>query len=425
MSSSDSEPSLRREAIRRCLAGESRTAICAALNRATSWFDKWWAEYRRNPQIDFADRSRAPHRSPQRIRVETERLIVAVRQRLVAGREADTRYECIGNRAILRHLRGLELAADDIPSCSTVQRVLARAGLTQPIGAGTPKAYYPWLTAQAVNDIFATDLIARYVRSKEEVINCHTLDHFSRAAFISQHRDKSAATVGAHVRQAWALLGLPLLHQFDNESAFCGGHTHPRVIGQVVRLCLFCGVEPIFIPFYDPQRNYQIEDFHSLWVHAFWSRHDFATCAEVMVEAPRFLHWYLHTYDPPALNGLTPAQARHGASIHCFDPHRQSLIPTGRLPITAGFIHFMRKVDASAHIELLNERWLTHKALIGCYVRATINLADQQLSIWHKPDEDRDWRLVRTRIFRLQESVHDVLPAFKHNRTRCRDYYPA
>lgn len=428
MSNNDSEPSLRREAIRRRLAGERRQAICQALGRSPRWFDKWWRVYQHDPHTEFADHSRAPQVSPQRISQETQRLIVAVRKRLVAGNDAEVRYECIGPRAILRHLRGLE--HKEIPSPATVQRVLARAGLTQPIGAGAPSAYYPWLRACAVNDILATDLITRYVRSKEEVLNFHTLDHFSHAAFMSQHANKTARTASGHVRKSWESLGLPLLHQFDNESAFCGGHTHPRVFGQVVRLCLFCGVEPIFIPFYDPKRNYQIEDFHSLWVQAFWSRHEFANAAEVTDQAPRFLHWYLHVYDPPALNGLTPAQVRHDAVIRCFDPHRQSLIPNcpnGRLPLTTGCVHFMRKVDASAHVELLNERWLTRKDLIGCYVRATINLAAGQLSIWHKPDEHADWRRIKTRIFRLKEPIHDLLPAFKfkHNRARCRDYYPA
>jgi len=41
------------------------------------------------------------------------------------------------------------------------------------------------------------------------------------------------------------------------------------VIGQVVRRCSFCGVEPWFIPVSEAERNYQIEIFHSLWVKGF------------------------------------------------------------------------------------------------------------------------------------------------------------
>lgn len=419
---SNSEQTLRQEAIRRRLAGESRKVICATLNRATSWFDKWWSEYQHNPGTDFSNRSRAPHTSPQRVSEETQRLIVSVRQQLSLAHNRDTPCELIGNRAIIRNLR--RLRHNEIPSGSTVQRVLAREGLTQPTGAGAVSAYYPWLNATAVNDVFATDLITRYLRSKEQVVHFHTIDHFSHAAFIWSSLNKTAQTVCDYVRKTWAFLGLPLLHQFDNESAFCGGHTHPRVIGQLVRLCLFCGIEPIFTPFYDPKRNYQIETFHSLWVKAFWSRHQFANLAEVKTEQPKFLRWYLHCYDPPALNGLTPAQVRRGVLLQPFEKVHQSLIPSGRLPITQGFVHFMRKVDASASIDVLNQSWLVHKRLIGCYVRATVDLYDQNLSIWHKSKPDQDWQLIKTRLFHLKEPIYDLLPIFAHNRTRCRDYLP-
>jgi putative transposase len=419
---SNSEQALRQEAIRRRLAGESRKAICVALNRVTSWFDKWWSAYQDNPSTDFADRSRAPHISPQCVSEETARLIVSVRKQLSQTHNTDTPYELIGNRAIIRNMRGLQHV--EIPSGSTVQRVLARAGLTQPTGAGAVSAYYPWLNASAVNDVFATDLITRYLHSKEEVVHFHTIDHFSHAVYVWPSLNKTTQTVCEYMRKTWAFLGLPLLHQFDNESTFCGGHTHPRVIGQVVRLCLFCGVEPIFTPFYDPKRNYQIESFHSLWLKAFWSRHEFANLAEVKCEEPKFLRWYLRCYDPPALNGRTPAQVRCGVLLRPFDKTHQSVIPPGRLPITKGFVHFMRKVDSSGSINVLNERWLVHKRLIGCYVCATIDLSKQQLTIWHKPDQDHEWQLIKTRVFQIEEPIHDLLPIFVQNRPRCRDYLP-
>jgi transposase-like protein len=67
MTMTTNEQDIRREAIRRRLQGERRCDICRDLNRATSWFDKWWAEFRRNPHTDFADRSRAPLHSPQQM----------------------------------------------------------------------------------------------------------------------------------------------------------------------------------------------------------------------------------------------------------------------------------------------------------------------------------------------------------------------
>ena len=119
----------------------------------------------------------------------------------------------------------------------------------------------------------------------EEIENFHTIDLFSQAVHLTRQADKTQCDDLHHLRKTWAKLGLPHLQQFDNEGAFCGGHTHPRVIGQVVRLCLFCGIEPFFTPIYEAKRNYQIETFHSLWVRGFWSRFEFADRAQVDEES--------------------------------------------------------------------------------------------------------------------------------------------
>jgi transposase-like protein len=74
------EQELRREAIRRRLAGEHRCTICADLERSPSWFSKWWAEYQTNAQLDFADRSRAPQTSPQQTSEEMVQTVVSIRR---------------------------------------------------------------------------------------------------------------------------------------------------------------------------------------------------------------------------------------------------------------------------------------------------------------------------------------------------------
>jgi len=262
MDTQTTEQALRCEAVRRRLAGERRCDICAALKRSPSWFSKWWAEYGTNPQLDFADRSRAPQTSPQQTSEEMIQTIVSIRRTLEAAATPETRYGLIGPRAIQTQLEALRL---EPPSRATIQRILQTHGLTHPIGAGKDFAYYPWLEAWAVNAIHATDIITKHIRGGEKIENFHTMDHFSHAAFLSQCPDKNSATTNAHLVATWSKLGLPHIQQFDNEDAFRGGHRHPRVIGQVVRLCLFCGIEVVFTPLYEAKRNHQIETFHSVW----------------------------------------------------------------------------------------------------------------------------------------------------------------
>jgi hypothetical protein len=351
-----------------------------------------------------------------------EQAIVTARRTLEAAKTPDTKYGLIGATAVRSHLERLGIKL--LPSASTIQRILARHHQTHPVGAGSDAAYYPWPEAWAVNAIHATDIITRYVFGGEEIDNFHTLDLYSYAASLTQHADKSSATTCAHLLKTWANLGLPLLQQFDNEAAFCGGHTHPRVIGRVVRLCLFCGVEPIFTPYYEAKRNYQIETFHSVWDAAFWSREAFRGLTHVQAEAPLFARWYDTLYQPPALQGKTPAQMRRGLRIRRLTADLRRLIPSERLPITIGRIHFMRKVDHTGHVEFLNETWPVGAKWIGEYVRATVDTAHQTLTVWHQSDADADWRLIKTRQFRLKETVHAVLPPFRRNSTRCRDYWP-
>jgi putative transposase len=416
-----SEQALRREAIRRYLQGEKRRDICHDLDRTTRWFDKWRAAYDQNPKLDFADRSRMPHTSSSKTPEEVERAIVSIRQTLEAAATPETHYGLIGSRAIQGQLERLHI---EPPSIATIQRILHAHSLTHPIGAGNNAAFYPWLDAWAVNAIHATDIITRHIRGGETVENVHTIDHYSRAAFLSQCTDKTAVSISAHLVATWSKIGLPQIQQFDNEGTFCGGHTHPRVIGQVVRLCLFCGIEPLFTPFYEAKRNHEIESFHSVWDAAFWSRQEFRDCAHVQTEAPLFARWYHTVYRPPALENKTPAQMRRGVPIVRLTPELRRSIPQGRLPITAGRIHFMRKVETTGEISLLNETWLVGSQWIGEYVRATINTADQVLTFWHKPDAESDWRLLKTRPFRLKEPVQPLLPPFRRNRARCLDYLP-
>lgn len=417
---STTEQDLRREAVRRRLNEERRSDICQDLGRSTRWFNKWWSEFQHDPHTDFADRSRTPSTISSKTPPEIERLIIELRHRFESSN-----HGLIGARTIQGSMS--ELKVKPLPSLPTIQRILAHNSLTHPLGAATETAYYPWLAVWERNAVQATDIITRHIRGGEEIQNFHTLDLFTHAACLSQHPEKSSATTCAHLLRAWGRLGLPSIHQFDNEGAFCGGHTHRGVIGRVVRLCLWCGVEAFFIPIREPKRNHQIETFHSLWSQAFWVRQTFTDIEDVRQCSPVFAHWYHHHYRPPSLNGQTPAQMCYGNSVPKLTPDLRRLIPDfniERLPVTAGRFHIMRKVNAAGYVELLNEQWLVGTRWIGEYVRATINTAQQTLTISHKASDEAAWKVIKTRVFRIKESVHDLQLQFRRNRARCHDYLP-
>jgi transposase-like protein len=104
MDTQTNEQVVRREAVRRRLQGETRSVICADLGRSPAWFSKWWAEYQQNPQTDFADDSRAPHRSPHAIDDDLIEAVVNARKILEAAEPPATRYGLIGAPSVQTHL---------------------------------------------------------------------------------------------------------------------------------------------------------------------------------------------------------------------------------------------------------------------------------------------------------------------------------
>lgn len=423
MDTLSAEQALRREAVRRRAMGHRICDICRDLQHSPRWLNKWWCHFQAQPHSDFADRSRVPRTSPTQLAAEVEQAIITTRQTLEAAATPETRYGLIGARAIQGNLERLGIRPP--PSQATMQRVLARHGLTHPLGQSHETAYYPWPLAWQINAIFATDIITKHLRGGTAIENFHTRDLYSHAVCLTQHLDKSSATARAHLLRSWAQLGRPVLQQFDNESACNGGPTHRRVLGQVVRCCLYCQVEPLFVPIYEAKRNHQVETFHSLWVAGFWSRHEFSSVAEVKSEVPLFLRWYKSEYHPPELAGTTVAQVRRGFHPPPLTAPLSRLVPEGPLPLSAGRIHIMRKVDAHGTVKFCNETWVVGKRWMGEYVRATIDTARQQVSFWHKASEVADWRCLKRRLFRTQETVHSVVPALRRKSERCLDYLPS
>lgn len=409
-----SEQELRREAMRRRVQGERRYDLCRDLGHSPRWFRKWWAEYQRHPPTDFGDHSRAPHPSPHRMPLDLEQAVVTMRQ--VFADTPQTPYGLIGHRAIRAERERLQVRP--WPSLATIQRLLARHELTQARGAAHDTAADPGPVAGAPDAMHATDMMTRHLRGGEVVQHVHPFDQDSHAVPLSQHAHQTAAPPRAHLLDTWAQGGLPTMPQCDNADACCGGPTHPRVLGQVGRLCLVVGVEVVFSPFYEPDRNSWVE------VTAFWSRPQFGSRADVPAEAPTFWEWYHPRAQPPSLAGKTPAHRRRGFRPFRLTTELRRLIPEPP-PITAGRLHFLRKVDTTGHISLLNEPWSVGQKGVGPYGWAMGETGNQRLIVWHKAQAEAPWQRIKTRLFRLHEPVHPLLLPFRRKCARCRAQWPS
>ena len=114
-----SEEELRKEAVRRRLAGESAEEVATALGRTGRWVRKWSAraEEETGNQAWAEGRSRAPHNSPTRTADEVRRSIIDARARLVANPRGQ-----YGPLAVAWELR--RMGVNPIPPRWTIERVI-------------------------------------------------------------------------------------------------------------------------------------------------------------------------------------------------------------------------------------------------------------------------------------------------------------
>ena len=400
---------LRRQAISWWLKGVQSKTILEKVHRSRFWLSKWQHRFDQQGTSGLHSLSRRPHHTPTACSPRLVRLIVQTRRRLVKQKVG-----LIGPGAIRRELRKQGLGKQ-LPSPSTIQRVLQAHGLGATPTEALP-AYFPKPLRTVAGVLHALDWTCRYLEEGPKVYAFHTLNLRTRACSQTIAADKSSPTVIRHCLETWKTLGIPQFLQLDNDAAFCGGYAAPRVFGQFVRLCLYLGLELIFLPIAEPECNGEVEELNGLWGHAFWERQHFASFGRVARASPTFVRWYMTDYAPPVLGGLTPKQAQRYECRRRLPASQIAHLPEP-LPITAGHVHFIRKIKPDGTIAILNEPWKVSKRLAGKYVWATIITHCRRLEIWYQRSARHEWRLLKTYGYAIPETVARLKPEFAHSKT--------
>ncbi|MFQ5409427.1 MAG: helix-turn-helix domain-containing protein [Anaerolineales bacterium] len=405
------ERELRRKAMRLHLKGLRPRDILARIPRGRTWLHKWRQRFEDDGWAGLRSRSRRP-RAPQRIYgAQEKRVIVRVRRSL-----EKRKVGLIGARAVQAEIERAALLTP-VPSRATIGRVLQAAGLTGVNGSAASAAYYPHPHPAPTYMLHALDWISRRVQGGAYVFAFNVVDYETRDLAHSLEDNKRAATARRILLDSWGKISLPDGLQLDNDAAFCGGYRVPRVFGQIVRLCLYCGIEPIFIPYYEPERNELVERSNGLWVQAFWQKRRFRNRQQAQRCSPEFEDWYRHEYHPPALAGITPAQAAAQQPRVKLSARQRARI-SNNLPITAGRVHFIRKVDAEGKIDLLNEPWHVDKRLHRKYVWATVVTHEQRLHIYHRKSAKHPARLRKTVRYTIDEPVRPLRSEYRRRSRR-------
>lgn len=405
------EQETRKQAIRWWLRRIKRTEICRRLKRSRSWLKKWIQRYQWHGWAGLASESRAPQTYPQAFSVESRDEIARARERL-KGRSVGL----IGAKFIRRELEHCQ-TLERLPSPATVYRVLSERQLTGTGGGETPTpAYFPQPQGTARYVLYQTDWTEKYLEGGAKVYAFHSVDLGDHALWQTIAGNKNGMTVQRHLLETCQNLGIPDGWQLDNDAAFCGGYKVPRVFGACVRLCLYLGSEPLFIPVAEPERNGVVERLNGLWARAFWDRQHFMCLADVQHAQPGFADWYDHDYlDPgPPRPSEAPASSRRQRGLSDAEIAR---LPQ-ELPITAGRVHFIRRVQPDGAIGLLNETWHVTCRLAGEYVWATVITHEQRLVIYHKRAADKPTHKVKEFKYALHEPVRPLVQRFRRTSYR-------
>ena len=379
----------RQRAIERLLDGEAFTVVGLSEGVSRSWLYKWWARHTREAATWFHDDSRRPHTQPGRTAAEIEEIVQLVRLELY------NQAQFCGAQAIRWRLA--DLAVTPLPGIRTIGRILVRRELThRRTGRYEPKGVpYPRREAIHPNDVHQSDFVGPcYLRGGLRFHSLHSVDVTTKRCGVEPMVGGKAGVIPG-LWALWRRLGIPKFEQVDNELCFYGSPAHPRGMGKLIRLCLWHGVEPVFIPVREPWRNGVVEKFNDHWGAKFQRRVDMTTAADLLRESLAFETRHNLQWRYSALAGKTPMQALAATEAKLrfppsSDPPREPLPKPER-----GRYHVVRFIRSDGQMDVFGERFPVPPEAIYAYVWGTIDVREQSLSLYLGSDllNQQEYRL--------------------------------
>ncbi len=366
----------RRWAVARIEAGDPVATVAAALRRSRTWVYRWVARAQGEEATWPEDRSHRPTRLARLTPVEVVEAVTLVRLSLY-------------NQGLLCGAQNIrwalaELSVTPLPAVRTINRILAREGLThRRTGRYTPKGIpYPTLAAPTVNAVHQVDYVGPcYLRGPVRFWSLNTVDlATARCALEPVTSRAGQATIDA-LWATWHRLGLPAHVQADNELVFYGSPTHPRGMGPLIRLCLGQGIEPWFIPVREPWRNGVVEKFNDHYGSKFLARIDVPEAAALRPAHRACEAKHNSRYRYSKLGGQTPLAAlqRAGQALR-FPP--AEVAPRAPLPKPeVGRYHLVRFIRSDRRLDIFGEHFFLPPEAAYAYVVATVDVAQQRLRV--------------------------------------------
>jgi transposase InsO family protein len=296
--------SLRREFVRLARqAGANVRELCRRYEISPTTAYKWIARGA-SPEETYSDRSRRPHRSPNRTRAEIEEHILAIRD-----------AHPVWNARKIRRLLQQQIAPDDVPAASTIGQILKRNGR---ISESASTAAHEWTRFEhlAPNELSQIDFKGSFETGQGRCYPLTMIDDHSRfAQILKACPNERTETVKAHLIECFRRFGLPRRMNMDNGNPWgnASGERYTHLTVWLIRL----GVGVSHSRPFHPQTNGKDERFHRTLKAEVIGHRWFATFNQLQREFDRWREIYNHERPHEALQLEVPA-ARYRASVRPY-----------------------------------------------------------------------------------------------------------
>jgi transposase InsO family protein len=240
----------REEFVRLALAtGTNKKELCRRFGISRSNGYKWLRRYAAQGRTGLADRSRRPHRSPQRTEEAMEAEVLRIRAKSNGA---------WGGRKIAKVMRRNGLEA--VPAESTITEILRRHGKLEQRAAEHPGSYRRFERAHP-NELWQMDFKGHFAVSRGR---CHPLtvidDHSRYALAVDACGDERDMTVRERLTAVFRRYGLPFVMLMDNGPPWGDSGAQPFTSFTIWLMQL--GVRVTHGRPYHPQTQGKDERFH-------------------------------------------------------------------------------------------------------------------------------------------------------------------
>ena len=317
------------------LEGRSAREVARAHGVSKSWVCELVTRYRAGGYEALVPRSRRPRSVPSRTSIELENEIVLLRKQL-EGDGLDAGAQTIHYHLSKRH--------PQLPSVSTIWRVLKRRGFVVAEPHKRPRSSYKRFEAALPNECWQSDMTHYSLAGGTGVEIVNFIDDYSRVCLGSRALPVTTALdVVSTFYECARVWGFPASVLTDNGCIYTAWHRGGSCAMESEMLSL--GIIYKHSKPYHPQTCGKVERFHQT-LKAFLGKQPPAVSIEqLQAQIDRFVTYYNQVRPHRARDRMTPAEAFAGR-----DKAVPSAAKIDNLPIDARVRH--DKVDKDSRVTL-------------------------------------------------------------------------